>query len=95
MKEINPDDFQKEGLIIESDRVLIYSKMSCPLGCKYCFVEDLNKKKDEQNFYLSTEQLELLKNLPENINTIMFIFIAFFFVTFRYIQIYNLKFQWI
>ena len=71
MSEINIDEFQKEGMVIESDRILIYSKMSCPLGCKYCFVDDLNGDRDGQDFYLSSGQLELLKTLPENINTIM------------------------
>jgi len=71
MENINLDIFEKNNLIIESDRVLVYSKIFCPLGCKYCFVEDLNKEEDRQNFYLSSNQLELLKKLPENIHTIM------------------------
>ncbi len=71
MEKIKPEDFQKDGLVIESDRVLIYSKMVCPLDCKYCFAGDLNSNKNNDNVYLSSKQLELLKNLPENIKTIM------------------------
>ncbi len=71
MKEINLEDFQKENLVIESDRVLVYSKMFCPLDCKYCFVEDLNNERNGQNIYLSPEQALLLERLPENVKTIM------------------------
>jgi len=71
MEKINSEDFQKDGLVIESDRVLIYSNMTCPLDCKYCFAGDLNNERNNDNLYLSLKQSELLKNLPENIRTIM------------------------
>jgi DNA repair photolyase len=72
MMETSPDDFQKENLVIESDRVLVYSKMICPLGCRYCFVEDLERRcGDIRNVYMSPAQLELLGKLPENVRMIM------------------------
>lgn len=33
--------FENAGLKIEKDRVLTYSKLSCPLDCTYCFVRRL------------------------------------------------------
>lgn len=64
-------DFDKEGLVIEKDRVLTYSKLICPLDCIYCFAENLSKQHDDQHTYLSEKQRELLKTLPENVKTIM------------------------
>ena len=61
----------KEGLVVEKDRVLTYSKLVCPLDCKYCFAEKLTKEQSSNTTYLSKEQKELLKTLPENIKTIM------------------------
>lgn len=63
--------FEKAGLKIDEDRVLTYSQLSCPLECKYCFVEDLNPDQKRNVAYLSEKQLELLKELPEEVKTIM------------------------
>lgn len=69
-EKINPD-FEKAGLIIEGNRVLTYSKMVCPLDCKYCFVDVLNNEQKRTFVYLSKEQFELLKKLPNEIRSIM------------------------
>lgn len=63
--------FEKEGLKIENDRVLTYSRLSCPLGCRYCFAEDVNFDQKKQVAYLSAQQLELLGRLPEEVKMIM------------------------
>lgn len=34
--------FEEKGLKLDKDRVLTYSQLSCPFGCRYCFVDDLN-----------------------------------------------------
>ena len=34
--------YEQHGLKIDRDRVLTYSQLSCPLECRYCFVNDLN-----------------------------------------------------
>jgi DNA repair photolyase len=64
-------NFEQKGLIIEKDRVLTYSKLICPLECKYCFVEALNNDQQKRVAYLSEEQLTLLSQLPINVRTIM------------------------
>ena len=61
----------KEGLVVEKDRVLTYSKLICPLDCRYCFVEKLNREQSSDAPYLSKRQQELLRTLPEDIKTIM------------------------
>lgn len=56
---------------MDKDRVLTYSQLSCPLDCEYCFVDDMNYDQKKNVAYLSAEQIELLKQLPEEINLIM------------------------
>jgi len=63
--------FEKEGLKIEGDRVLTYSKLSCPLDCTYCFVEGMNFNQEKDIAYLSEKQFELIRQLPEEIKIIM------------------------
>jgi DNA repair photolyase len=63
--------FEEKGLKFDKERVLTYSHLSCPLDCRYCFVEDLNFNQEKNIAYLSTEQFELIENLPEEIKTIM------------------------
>ena len=63
--------FEKEGLKIEGKRLLTYSQLSCPLDCKYCFVEDLNFNQKRRVAYLSEKQFSLLSELPEEINIVM------------------------
>jgi hypothetical protein len=63
--------FTEQGLIIEKDRVLTYSKLVCPLECKYCFVEALKNDQQQRVAYLSEEQMALLNQLPQEVRTIM------------------------
>lgn len=63
--------FEKEGLKIDKDRVLTYSQLSCPLDCKYCFVDDLNFNQKKNVSYLSEKQFGLIEKLPEDIKIIM------------------------
>lgn len=65
------EKFEKEGLKIDKERVLIYSNLSCPLKCKYCFVENLTSNKRKGASYLFKKQFELLKQLPKEIDLIM------------------------
>jgi DNA repair photolyase len=65
------DNFEKSGLKIDKERVLTYSKLSCPFDCKYCFVEDLNSEQEKSVSYLSNTQLELLEKLPKEVSLIM------------------------
>ena len=65
------DLFEKEGLKIDKERVLTYSQLSCPLECRYCFVDDMNYNQKSGVAYLSENQFELLENLPDEIKTIM------------------------
>ncbi|OGN07270.1 MAG: hypothetical protein A2750_03055 [Candidatus Yanofskybacteria bacterium RIFCSPHIGHO2_01_FULL_45_42] len=65
------DKFEKERIILEKERVLTYSKLSCPLGCRYCFVGDLNIEQQKDAVYLSEKQTELLFQLPSEIKLIM------------------------
>lgn len=68
----NPfDTFEQHGLKIESDRVLTYSKLSCPLECTYCFVDEMTQEQSRKVAYLNVEQLTLLQNLPEHVRLIM------------------------
>jgi DNA repair photolyase len=71
MEDMDIERFEKTGLVIEKDRVLSYSKLFCPLGCRYCFSKDLNDVQDSGAVYLSKEQFELLRDLPGKIKTIM------------------------
>lgn len=64
-------EFEREGLKIDKDRVLTYSQLSCPLDCRYCFVDDLNFNQQKHVSYLSERQQELIDELPENVNLIM------------------------
>jgi len=69
---VNKDkDFESNGLKIDQERVLTFSKMRCPLDCSYCFTEDLNIESNEDGTYLSEGQLMLLRKLPDNIKSIM------------------------
>ncbi|MEP7162331.1 MAG: radical SAM protein [Candidatus Moraniibacteriota bacterium] len=64
--------FEKKGLVLDKERVLTYSKLSCPLDCRYCFVDDLSTHEQQRGVsYLSPEQLELLHNLPKEISLVM------------------------
>jgi len=64
-------EFENAGLKIEEERVLTYSKLSCPLGCTYCFVDEMTQEQSRDVSYLSEEQLGLLKKLPEEVKLIM------------------------
>jgi hypothetical protein len=63
--------FEKAGLKIDQERILTYSKLSCPFDCRYCFVDDLSEQQQEGVSYLSENQLDLLAQLPEKISLIM------------------------
>jgi len=63
--------FEQEGLKIDKERVLTYSQLSCPLDCKYCFVNDLNFNQSKNVAYLSEKQFELMEQLPHQIKLIM------------------------
>lgn len=66
------NNFNQEGLVLDKDRVLTYSKLSCPLECRYCFVDDLSSAEQQKGVvYLSPEQLELMKSLPDEVSLIM------------------------
>lgn len=69
--EFDKSIFEKEGLKIDQERILTYSKLSCPFDCQYCFVEDMNYNQKKGVSYLSPEQIKLLEKLPEEINLIM------------------------
>ncbi len=64
-------EFEEQGLKIDKERVLTYSKLSCPLECTYCFVDEMSQEQARGVNYLSAEQLHLLQNLPEQIRLIM------------------------
>lgn len=63
--------FNKYGLIIDQDRVLTYSQLSCPFGCRYCFVENINFNQIPNTAYLTSKQQELMSQLPPEITLIM------------------------
>lgn len=63
--------FESAGLKIDKERVLTYSKLSCPLDCTYCFVDEMTQEQSRGVSYLNNEQLELLQNLPEQVRLIM------------------------
>lgn len=63
--------FEEKGLKIDQERVLTFSKIRCPLGCRYCFTDDLNIEINGDGSYLTREQLGLLKKLPERVELIM------------------------
>lgn len=65
--------FEDLGLKIEKDRVFTYSKLSCPLECTYCFVDDMdvNFNQEKGVAYLSNEQFDLLDKLPDDVKLIM------------------------
>lgn len=63
--------YENAGLKIDKERVLTYSKLSCPLECTYCFVDEMTQEQSRGVSYLNDEQLDLLKNLPEGIKLIM------------------------
>ncbi|MGE5297989.1 MAG: hypothetical protein ACM3KM_02415 [Acidobacteriaceae bacterium] len=64
-------EFENERLRIDKERVLTYSGLVCPLDCKYCFVEHLNAEQSKGSTYLNEKQIELLGNLPPDVNLIM------------------------
>lgn len=64
-------EFEEQGLKIDKERVLTYSKLSCPLECTYCFVDEMTQEQSQGVQYLSQEQLSLLQNLPEQVKLIM------------------------
>src|SRR3989338_10331322 len=63
--------YDTAGLKIDRERVLTYSQLSCPLDCTYCFVNDMTTNQQKNIAYLTEKQIELLKNLPEEISLIM------------------------
>ena len=63
--------FEEEGLHIENNRVLVYSKINCPMDCRYCFVSDVQSVHHSEDSYLSKKQLELAKELPQETDLIM------------------------
>ena len=63
--------FEQHGLKIDKDRVLTYSQLSCPLGCRYCFVDDMNFNQKRNVAYLTEEQFQLIDRLPKEIKLIM------------------------
>ena len=68
----NPfEKFEQQGIKIDQERALTYSKLSCPFGCTYCFVDEMNQEQSKGAVYLDDQQLELLKNLPEQVKLIM------------------------
>lgn len=65
------EHFEEHGLKIDNERVLTYSKLSCPLECTYCFVDEMTQEQLKGVSYLNGHQLELLQNLPEQVKLIM------------------------
>ena len=63
--------FDASGLHIDKERVLLYSRLNCPFGCRYCFVDDLDQEQRKHVSYLSEEQYELIGQLPEEVTLIM------------------------
>ncbi len=63
--------YNDESLKIDKNRVLTYSQLSCPLDCTYCFVNDMTTNQHKNVEYLTDRQIELLKNLPKEIELIM------------------------
>jgi DNA repair photolyase len=64
-------EFENNGLKIDKERVLTYSKLVCPLDCTYCFVNEMTQEQEKSVSYLTTEQVHLLQNLPEHVKLIM------------------------
>lgn len=64
-------EFENNGLKIDKERVLTYSKLLCPLGCTYCFVDEMTQEQEKGVSYLSVKQIQLLHNLPEHVRLIM------------------------
>jgi DNA repair photolyase len=65
------ETFEQQGLKIDNERVLTYSKLSCPLECTYCFVDEMTQEQSKKAAYLSEQQLGMLQNLPEQVKLIM------------------------
>ncbi len=65
------EKFEQRGLVLDKERVLTYSKLYCPLECRYCFSGDLQFEQQKGVAYLSAEQLELMRVLPDEIRLIM------------------------
>lgn len=63
--------FEDKGLKLDKDRVLTYSQLQCPYGCRYCFAGDMDSNQQRNVEYLTKKQYELLFNLPSHINIIM------------------------
>lgn len=63
--------FENKGLKLDKERVLTYSKLKCPFDCRYCFVDDLEGDQEKNAIYLSDEQIEIIKDLPEDISLVM------------------------
>lgn len=64
-------EFEEHGLKIDKERVLTYSKLSCPLECTYCFVDEMTQEQAKGVAYLNEKQIALLQNLPEQVKLIM------------------------
>lgn len=69
--EFDKNQYERNGLKIDQDRVLTYSQLSCPLDCSYCFVGDMNFNQKRDVAYLTQEQQLLLERLPEEIKILM------------------------
>ncbi|MBI2475597.1 hypothetical protein HYV69_04225 [Candidatus Uhrbacteria bacterium] len=41
-------EFEKNGLKIDNERVLTYSKLSCPFDCTYCFVDGMTQEQESR-----------------------------------------------
>jgi len=65
------EKFEQKRLILDKERVLTYSQLYCPLECRYCFSGDLQFEQQNGVAYLTTEQFELLRVLPDEIKLIM------------------------
>ena len=65
------EKFEQKGLVLDKERVLTYSQLFCPLECRYCFAGDLQFEQQNGVAYLTAEQLELLRMLPDEIKLIM------------------------
>lgn len=70
-KTLEENTRNKEELVIEQDRVLVFSGLGCPFKCKYCFTEHLAPCRSEKKDYLPENQIAKLKELPSSVNAIM------------------------
>ena len=56
------NQYEQASLKIDEDRVLTYSNIAYPLGCEYCFANEIIRgHENEKGVYLSEEQFGLLE----------------------------------